>query len=83
MDLPVKFPSETEVILDDVARFRALSAAERIRSLQDILKTGSMILSRSPKAAWAEQYSEAQELQARQTTREFIARHATQSQSLV
>ena len=24
MDLPVKFPSETEVILEDVARFRAL-----------------------------------------------------------
>ena len=25
MDLPVKFPSETEVILEDVARFRALT----------------------------------------------------------
>ena len=32
MDLPVKFPSETEVILEDVARFRALSPRERIRS---------------------------------------------------
>ena len=31
MDLPVKFPSETEVILEDVASFRALSPAERIR----------------------------------------------------
>ena len=25
MDLPVKFPSDTEVILEDVARFRALA----------------------------------------------------------
>ncbi len=26
MDLPVKFPSEAEVILEDVARFRALTS---------------------------------------------------------
>jgi len=32
MDLPVKFPSETEVILEDVASFRALSPPERIRA---------------------------------------------------
>ena len=29
MDLPIKFPSETEVILEDVARFRALTPEER------------------------------------------------------
>ena len=33
MDLPVKFPSETEVILEEVARFRALSPRERIRKI--------------------------------------------------
>ena len=53
MDLPVKFPSETEVILDDVARFRALSPEERIRSYRSFLKAGAMIARRSPKAAWA------------------------------
>ena len=31
MDLPVKFPSETEVILEDVARFRALSPRSAFR----------------------------------------------------
>ncbi len=31
MDLPVKFPSESEVILEDVARFRALSPARAHR----------------------------------------------------
>ena len=35
MDLPVKFPSETEVILEDVARFRAISPEERMRSLPE------------------------------------------------
>ena len=31
MDLPIKFPSETEVILKDVARFRAYSPSERFQ----------------------------------------------------
>jgi hypothetical protein len=33
MNLPVKFPSQTEVILDDVARFRAKSPEKQFRSL--------------------------------------------------
>ncbi len=37
MDLPVKFPSETEVILEDVARFRALSPAERMLAIRGLL----------------------------------------------
>ena len=76
MDLPVKFPSETEVILEDVARFRALSPAERIRTIRGMLADGAFLMSISPKAAWAEQYSEEQELLAQRNVREFIARHA-------
>ena len=41
MDLPIKFPSETEVILEDVARFRALSPAERIRTIRGLLADGA------------------------------------------
>jgi hypothetical protein len=40
MDLPVKFPSETEVILEDVARFRALSPRDQIRAIQRLLNAG-------------------------------------------
>lgn len=76
MNLPVKFPSETEVILEDVTRFRALSAEDRFRSLRGILNAGALILRKSPKAAWVRQYSEEQELLAQRATREFIARHA-------
>jgi len=76
MDLPVKFPSETEVILEDVARFRALSPRERIRAIQGILATGAYLMSISPKAAWAKQYSEEQKLLERRNIRDFIARHA-------
>jgi hypothetical protein len=36
MDLPVEFPSETEVILEDVARFRALSPRDQIRAIRSL-----------------------------------------------
>jgi hypothetical protein len=75
MDLPIKFPSETEVILEDVARFRALSPAERIRAIRSLLADGAYLMRISPKASWAKQYSEEQELLAQNNIREFIARH--------
>ena len=74
MDLPVKFPSETEVILEDVARFRALSPEDRIRSFRGFLKFAALIAKRSPKAAWASQYAEEQEILAQKNIREFLAR---------
>ncbi len=76
MDLPIKFPSESEVILEDVARFRALSPADRIRSIRSLLADGAYLMTISPKAAWAEQYFEEQENLTQRNIREFIARHA-------
>jgi hypothetical protein len=75
MDLPIKFPSETEVILEDVARFRALSPRERFQSICSLLTMGDHIRRISPKAAWAEQYAEEQEILAQRNIREFLARH--------
>lgn len=75
MDLPIKFPSETEVILEDVARFRALSPEQQFQSLQGLLNAGALILRNSQKAAWAKQYTDEQELLAQRNIREFIARH--------
>jgi hypothetical protein len=76
MDLPVKFPSETDVILEDVARIRALLPTERIRAIRGLLADGAFLLSRSPQAARAVRYSEEQELLAQRNIREFITRHA-------
>ena len=76
MDLPVKFPSETEVILEDVARFRALSPENRIRAIRSLLNAGAQIMRMSPKAAWARQHAREQELLAQRNIRDFIERHA-------
>jgi hypothetical protein len=75
MDLPVKFPSETEVILEDVASFRAFSREEQLRCFLSMVNTGELIMRKSPVAAWLKEYSEQQERLAQQNIREFIARH--------
>jgi hypothetical protein len=75
MDLPIKFPSETEVILEDVARLRALTPSERVQSLVGLLKAGDRIRQVSPKADWAAQYAEEQEVLAQHRIREFLTRH--------
>jgi hypothetical protein len=75
MDLPVKFPSEPEVIVEDVARFRALSPRDQIRAIQSLLNAGDRLRRISPKAAWAEQYGQEQKDLEPQNIREFIARH--------
>jgi hypothetical protein len=76
MDLPIKFPSESEVILEDVARFRALSPRDRMRAIQGLMADGAYLMNRSPKADWARQYAEEQKLLERRNIREFIERHA-------
>ena len=75
MDIGVKFPSETEVILEDVASVRALTPNERLQCLQGLVNVGEQILRNSPKADWLKEYSEEQERLAQRNIREFIARH--------
>lgn len=75
MDVPIKFPSDEEVILEEVARFRALSPEERVRSIRGLISAGAFMMRRSPKAAFLRDFSLEQENRARQAVKEFVARH--------
>jgi hypothetical protein len=76
MKLAIQFPSEVEVITEAVARFRALSPADRLRSIRGLLAAGALMMRISPKAAFLYDYTLEQENQARQAVKEFLARHA-------
>jgi hypothetical protein len=76
MDLPIRFPSEVEVIDEDVARFRELSAEERVRSIRDLFSVGAYMMQISPKRAFIREYILDEENRARQSVREFVKRHA-------
>ena len=76
MDLPIRFPDEAEVIAEEVARFRALSSEDRLRSIRGLLAAGALMMRQSPKAAFLRAYTRDQEDRARQAIKEFLARHA-------
>ena len=76
MDLPIKFPSDADVIAEEAARFRALSPEDRMRSIRGILEAGALMIRQSPNAAFLREYTLQQEELYRQAVREFIARHA-------
>jgi len=76
MDLPIKFPSDAEVIAEDVARFRALSPQDRLRSIRGLLAAGALMMRQSPKAAFLHECTLEHEHRAVQAVKEFLARHA-------
>lgn len=75
MHIPICFPSDTDVIAEEAARFRALSAADRLTAIRAILDAGELMMQRSPKAEFLRAWTLEQEEKARQAIKEFIARH--------
>ena len=75
MDLPLEFPSDVEVIAEEVARFRALSTEQRMRVIREIFEAGAMMMRHSPNAAYLRQYALEQKELERQAIRDIIARH--------
>jgi hypothetical protein len=75
MNVPLRFPADTDLIAEEVARFRALSPKARIESLRGLFAAGALMLRRSPKAAFLREYTLEQEQRAQQAVKEFLARH--------
>ena len=76
MELPIKFPSDADVIAEEAARFRALSPESRLQSIRGLLAAGALMMRRSPKSAFLRDYTLEQEELAHRAVKEFIARHA-------
>lgn len=76
MDLPIKFPSDADVIAEEAARFRALSPEQRMRAIRGILETGALLMRQSPNAEFLRAHTLEQEELAQKAIKEFIARHA-------
>jgi hypothetical protein len=76
MNLPIRSPSDAEVITEEVARFRSLSAEDRLCAIRGLLAAGVLMMRQSPKAEFLRDYSLEQENRARQAVRNFLHRHA-------
>jgi hypothetical protein len=76
MKLPVKFPSDADVIAEEAKRFSVLSSDDRLQLIRGLFDAGALMLQNSPRSAYLAQYAAEQENLSRQATREFLARHA-------
>lgn len=76
MEIPIKFPSDADVIAEEAARFRALSPRQRLNHIRGMLTAGWMMIERSPKSEFLRQFAADQEELGKQAVKEFIARHA-------
>ncbi len=77
MNLPIQFPSDADVITEEVRRFRALSDQERMRSIRGLLAAGALMMRQSPRSAFLRECTLEQENQSRRAVREFVTRHAS------
>jgi hypothetical protein len=76
MDLPIRFPSDADVIAEEASRFRALSPRDRMCSIRGLLEAGALMMRRAPRAAFLCEQTLLQEELYRKAVKEFIARHA-------
>jgi hypothetical protein len=75
MQPPIVFPSDEEVVVEEVKRFRALSPEGRLHAIRDLLAAGALMLRQSSKGKFLREYTLEQENRWRQAVKEFIARH--------
>jgi hypothetical protein len=76
MHLPINFPSDGDVIREEVGRFRALSPEDRIAYIRGIIAAGAIMMRQAPNAEFLRQYTIEQENLAQQAVKEFISRYA-------
>ena len=79
MELPIKFPSEDDLIRDDVTRFRAMPATEQFRVLRGMLSSGLRMIRLSPMAESISEDRREQERQAGAAFEEVLAHHVNRT----
>ncbi len=82
MDLPVRFPTQTEVIDEEVARideevarFRALPPGAQVRAIVEVFNEFHQFIAASGREAEFERFAEEEEARGRAAIQDFLVRH--------
>ena len=76
MQVPIQFPSQAEVIREEVRRFRALSPEEKVRALGEMYRVYRFLLESSPRPEVLTRLAQEEEEAQRAAIEAFAARHA-------
>ena len=75
MNLPIRFPSEVEVITEEVTRFRALTDEEKVQTLGELFRAYRFLATQSAKPEAIARFAHEDEHRARAAIEEFVKRH--------
>ena len=75
MNLPIKFPTNVEVLDEEVSRFRSLSDENRIAALGEMFHVYHFLTDQSARSGEAAQIDQQEEELARDNLKEFVTRH--------
>lgn len=75
MDLPIRFPEESEKIYREALAFRSLSPEERTRVMLDVIGLGAAMIDESPHREAMLRLHRAHEEEWKRAQKELIARH--------
>jgi hypothetical protein len=75
VEFPIRFPSDAEVIDEEVARFRKLSAEERVLVLDEMFDLYHFLAERSAKPEALARFAREDEELSRAAVEEFVRRH--------
>ena len=75
MELPIRFPNESDVIYEEAMRFRALSPDAKIMEINEGFRLYQFLRTASGRAEQIDRYAEEQERLGWQSIQEFASRH--------
>ena len=75
MNVPIRFPSEAEVIREETRRFRALSPDEQVGKLDEMFRLYHFLLKTSDRPEVLARLAQEEEARARVNIEQFVARH--------
>jgi hypothetical protein len=75
MKLPIRFPSDGEVIAEDAANFRRLSPRGRVAALDQMFRLYKFLSATSARPEALAELAQQEEERGKTAIQEFIARH--------
>ena len=75
MQLPIKFPSDAEVIAEEAARFQELSPEERFRTLDELFRLYHFLMASSARPEALARLAREDEERGRAEIQDFVTHH--------
>ena len=75
MDLPIRFPSQADLVYEQAQAYRRLTPTDRFLAIIDLIASGTTLMAHSPHLQGSQRLREVDEAQWQRAQKELFARH--------